>query len=149
HRPIEGLAGCESDVAQAFLQILGLDVLVALNLKLRNRRTFDDHHQQGVAVAAQFHIAKESGGIQRAHGLADPLAVQMIADVHGQIVEYRTFGNSLQPLDANVSDRETFLGSRRLRMDGGPKRLDGENHQAEKPKLKPHATTTECNLDES
>jgi hypothetical protein len=73
----------------------------------------------------------------------------MIADVHGQIVEYRTFRYSLQSFDANVSDREIVLWSRRLRMDGGPKRLDGESHQAEKPKLKPHATTTECNLDES
>ena len=48
-------------------------------------------------------------------------------------------------------------------MDGGPERLDGESHQAEKPELgldgashqaekpdlKPHATTTGCNLDGS
>jgi hypothetical protein len=73
----------------------------------------------------------------------------MIADVHGQIVEYRTFRYSLQSFDANVADGEIVLWSRRLRMDGGAERLDGEGHQAEKPKLKPHATTTECNLDES
>jgi hypothetical protein len=76
HRAVEGLAGGETHVAQALLQILGLDVLVALDLELRDRGTLDHHHQQGVAVAAQFHVAKEAGGIQGAHGLADALTVQ-------------------------------------------------------------------------
>ena len=73
HRSVEGLAGRESHVAQALLQILGLDVLVALDLEFGDRGPFDHHHQQGVAVAAQFHIAKESRRIQRPHGLADAL----------------------------------------------------------------------------
>jgi len=28
-----------------------------------------------------------------------------------------------------------------------PERLDGERHQANQPKFKPHATSTACNLD--
>ena len=106
HRAIEGLAGGQSDVAQTLLQILGLDVLVALDLELGDRRAFDHHHEQRVTVAAQFHVAEEPGGVQRPHGLADALAIHAIADVHRQIVEYRAFGNSLQSLDPDVADGE-------------------------------------------
>ena len=59
HRSVEGLALGETHVAQALGQILGLDVLVALDLELRDRRPLDHHHEQGIAVAAQLHVAEE------------------------------------------------------------------------------------------
>src|SRR5216684_3349173 len=133
HRPVEGLSGRQADVSQTLLQILGLDVLVALEFELGDRGTFDHDDQQRVAVAAQFHVPEKSRGIERAHGLADSLAVEMISDVHRQIVEHRAFRDSLQPLHTNVADSEGFLRSLRLRLDGTPQRLDGESHQAEQP----------------
>ena len=144
HRAVEGLALRQADVAQAFLQILGLDVLVALDLELGDRGPLDHHHEQRVAVAAQFHVAKEAGGVERAHGLADALLIEVITDVDRQIIEYGAFGYSLQPLDPNVADDESVL--RGLRMQRRPQGLDGERHQANQPKFKPHARTA-CNLD--
>src|SRR5882672_806561 len=94
-------------------------------------------------------------GVKRAHGLADPLPVEMIADVHRQIIEHRAFRDSLQSLYTNVADGEGFLRSRSRsrsrsrRLRRAPQRLDGKRHQAEQPEFKPHATTTDCNLDES
>ena len=109
HRPVEGLALRETDVAQALLQILGLDVLVALDLELGDRRPLDHHHQQGVAVAPQLHVAEEARGVQRAHGLADALLIEVIADVDRQVIEYRALGYALQSFDANVPDGERIL----------------------------------------
>jgi len=145
HRAVEGLAGRKAHVAQALLQVLGLDVLVALELELGDGRPLDDHDQQGVAVAAQFHVAKEPRRVQRPHGLADALAVEVIADVHGQVVEYRAFGDSLQTFDANVADRERLL--RDLCAHSRSQRLDGKGHQARQTQFKPHATTTDCCFD--
>jgi hypothetical protein len=70
----------------------------------------------------------------------------MVADVHRQIIEHRAFGDSLQSLDADVTDGEGLLGGGGLGVDGAGERLDGERHQAEKPQLNPHATTTEYEL---
>ena len=117
HRAVKGLARGEAHVAQGLLQILGLDVLVALDVELRDRGTLHHHHQQDIAVAPQFDVAEEAGGIQCAHGLADALAIEMIADIDRQIIEYRAFGNSLQTLDADVAYREVIL--RRARAAGG------------------------------
>jgi len=68
-------------------------------------RPLDDHDQQGVAVAAQFHVAKRTPVAYSAR-MASPMRwpSEVIADVHGQIVEYRAFGDSLQTFDANVAD---------------------------------------------
>jgi hypothetical protein len=111
HRAIEDLAVGEPDVAQALLQIFGLDVFVALDLELRDRRPLDHDDEQRVAVAAQFDVAEKARGIHSAHRFADPLGVEMIADVDRQIVEDRAFRNALQALHAYVADRELlFLG---------------------------------------
>jgi hypothetical protein len=37
--------------------------------------------------------------------------IQSIADIHRQIVVYSAFGNTLQPFEANVFNRE-FIGGR-------------------------------------
>src|ERR1700722_1754247 len=141
-RTVEGLALREADVAQTLLQVLGLDVLVALDLELGDRGPLDHHDQQGVAVAAQFHVAEEPGRVQSTHRLADALAIQVIADVHRQIIEYRAFGDALQSFDADVADGKRIL--RRLRTHDGPQGLDGKRHQASQTQFKPHATTTDC-----
>ncbi len=138
----------KAHVAQALLQVLGLDVLVALDLELGDGGPLDHHDQQGVAVAAQFHVAKEAGRVQRPHGFADALAVEVIADVHRQVVEYRAFGDSLQAFDADVADRERVSCAVCART-SRPQGLDGKRHQASQTQFKPHATTTDCYFDRS
>jgi hypothetical protein len=82
---------------------------------------------------------RNSGRVQRAHRFADALAVEVVADVHRQIIEYRTFGNPLQAFDSDVADGERLL--RGLRKHGRPQWLDGESHQARQTQFKSHATT--------
>ena len=55
------------------LQVFGLDVLVALELEALDGRALVDHHDQRVAIAAQFHVAEEAGVVQRAHRFAHAL----------------------------------------------------------------------------
>ena len=59
HGLVEGLAGREADVAQRLLQVLGLDVLVALDLEALDRGPLEHHHQERVAIATQLHLAEE------------------------------------------------------------------------------------------
>ena len=63
------------------LQVLGLDVLVALELEALDGRALVDHHDQRVAVAAHLDVAEEAGVVQRAHRLANALRRQVVADV--------------------------------------------------------------------
>ena len=117
HRAVEGLALRETDVAQRLAEVLGLDVLVALELEALDGRALVDHHDQRAAVAAQLDVAEEAGVVQRAHRLADALRRQGVADVDRQIVVDRSFGDALQTFDADVADgeRRPFLGVQRAR----------------------------------
>ena len=88
------------------LQVLGLDVLVALELEALDGRALVDHHDERIAIAAHFDVAEESRFVQRAHRFADALRRERVADVDRQIVVDRAFGDALQSLDADVADRE-------------------------------------------
>jgi hypothetical protein len=103
---VEALAARQADAAQRLLQVLGLDVLVALDLEALDRRPFQHRDDQHGAVAPQFDVAKESGRVQRLHRLAEAPHVQRVADVHRQIVEDGAFGDALQAFDTNVADDE-------------------------------------------
>ncbi len=116
-RAVEGLARRQPDIAERFLQVLGLDVLVALDLDALERRPFEYGNQQRIAVAADLDVAKETGRVQRPQRLAHPLGVELVADIDRQVVEYRAFGDALQSLDLDVADRK-LGGVRRLRAHG-------------------------------
>ncbi len=103
-RAVEGLSGRQAHVAQRLLQVLGLDVLVALDLDALERRALEHGDQQGIAVAIQRDIAEESRGVQRPQRLAQPLCVELVADVDRQVIEHRAFGDALQALDLDVAD---------------------------------------------
>ena len=99
HRAVEGLAGGKADVAQRLLQVLGLDVLVAGDLEALDRGALEHHHHQRVAIAAHLHVAEEAGGVQRRIASRTRCGVEMVADVHRQVVEDRAFGDALQAFD--------------------------------------------------
>ena len=126
HRLIEGLAGGETDIAQRALQVLGLDVLVALDLEAFDRRPFDHSDDQRAAVAPHLDIAEEAGRIQGAHRFGDAALIELIADIDRQVVVDRALGDALQAFDADIADRERRrCGLRRaLRADRkSPRRL--------------------------
>ena len=133
HGTVEDLAGREPDVAQRFLQLVGLDVLVPGDGEALDRGPLQHHHDQGVALAAQLHVTEESGGIEGANGLAHPLRRQVIADVHRQVIEYRALGDALQSFHLDVADGEArvsglCLPERDRGMDG--QRDRGQQHDA-------------------
>ncbi len=115
HRLVEALAAREPDVAQRLLQVLGLDVLVALHLEAFDRRALQHRDDQHAAVATQLDVAKEAGAIQRFHRLGEAPPIELVADVDRQVVEDRAFGDALQAFDTNVADDEVVAGVARRR----------------------------------
>ena len=81
HGAVEGLALRQADVPERALQVLGLDVLVALDREALDRGSLKDDHDEGVAVAAQLDVAEEAGGEQRPDGLLLAAQVEVVADV--------------------------------------------------------------------
>jgi hypothetical protein len=109
-RAVQDLARGQADGTQRLLEILGPDRLVALDLEAADRRVllhYDDQHAR--ILAAELDVAEESHVVHRAQRLADALAVDPVADVHGQCVEQGAFGNALQAFDADVGDRERAI----------------------------------------
>ena len=107
HRLVEGLAGGETDVAQRLLQVLGLDVLVALDLEALDRRPLEHRDHQRAALAADLDVAEEPVVVQRAcSASAHAALVEPVADVDRQVVVNRAFGDALQAFDADVADGE-------------------------------------------
>jgi len=99
-------AGGQARLAQAFLQVLGLDVLVAGDVQLGNRRPFRHVDDQHVAVPVQLHIAEELGLEQGADDGARPLRVEAVADPQRQGDQHRAGRNALQAVQADVAYRE-------------------------------------------
>src|SRR5262249_53492363 len=116
---IERLAGGEADVAERLLQVLRLDVLVALDLEALDRGTFEHGNDERAAVATQFDVAEKPGRVHRTHRLGNLPVIERVADVDGQVVEDRAFGDALQAFDANVTDREAVGAARGLRERNG------------------------------
>ena len=100
-----------SDLAE----VLGLDVLVALDLETLDGRALVDDHDQRAAIAAHLDVAEEAGVIERPHRLTDALRRRVVADVDRQVVVDRAFGDALQTFDANVADGEDFSRPRLCR----------------------------------
>jgi hypothetical protein len=109
-RAAEGLAGREPDLAQRLGQILGLDVLVALDVHALERGALEHRDYEGRAFTAQLDVAEKPGRIQGADRLAHALRCQVIANVDRQVVEDRALRDSLQALDLDVADREVCIG---------------------------------------
>ena len=64
HRTIKGAALGQTDTAQRFHQVLGLDVLVAINLEALDRRALMYDNHEHIAVLANFNIVEQTLVIQ-------------------------------------------------------------------------------------
>ena len=98
--------GGQARLAQALLQILGLDVLVAGDVQLGDRRPLHDVDDQHVAVAVELHVAEELGLEQRADDGARTLRVEAVTDPQRQGDQHRARRDALQAVQADVADRE-------------------------------------------
>ena len=107
---VERLAFGQADVLEALEQILGLEVLVALQFDLRDRRPLLDRDDEDVALAGNLHVAEEAGLVQRAHRLLHAFASHVVAFFDRQIGENGTGGNALQAVDADVRGDERVHG---------------------------------------
>jgi hypothetical protein len=94
-------------VAQRLVEILGLDVLVALDGEAADRRALLHHHHEHTWIlAAHLDVAEKAHRVHRAQRLAHALRIEAVADVHRQCVEKCAFGDALQSLDADAGHRE-------------------------------------------
>src|SRR5690606_32846113 len=115
HGTVEGASASQPDVAQGVHEIFGLDVLVALDREVFDRRSLLHRDDQGVAVTAHFDVVEHALRVQRADRLLDAERVNRVADVDRQVVEYGAFRNPLQSLDAHVAHDE-LVPRKRLRL---------------------------------
>jgi len=114
-QPVEGLALGEADFLQAFLQVIGLDVVVAADGQLGDRRPLDHLDHQDVAVAIHLHVTEELGLVQRADGPLGLVVGQPVPLVDRQVVVHGTGGDAAEAVDANVRHHERV---ERKRIDG-------------------------------
>ena len=114
----------ESDAAERFEQILGLEGLVAREIDVRDGGALFDHHHEGAAVALDPNVVEEPGREQPLDGRRGVLRVDLVADGDRKLVEYRAGGDPPQALHPNVLDHE------RLRERDGRKNRCQARHQA-------------------
>ncbi|GIX35375.1 MAG: hypothetical protein KatS3mg126_1154 [Lysobacteraceae bacterium] len=105
---VEGLALGEADLLQALEQFLGLDVLVADQGDLVDRRTLGDLDHQDAALAVDLHVIEESGPEQGADRFGHARAVDPVAALDRQVGEHRAGRDPLQAVDPDVGHREGF-----------------------------------------
>jgi hypothetical protein len=113
-RAIQDLAAREPDVVQRLLELIRLDLLVALDLEGADRRPLlHDDYEHARLFPPQLDIAEEAAVVHRAQRLANAARIEPVADVHRQPVEQRAFGDALQAFDADVGDFEVVAGGAR------------------------------------
>jgi hypothetical protein len=112
---IEGLAFGQADFLQALHQVFGLEVLVAGDFDLRDRRALAQFHDQDVALSRQFDIVEKSGLEQRTHGRRGPIAVDAIAFFNGQCAEHGAGRNAGEAFQPDVRHHEGIEGGGILR----------------------------------
>ena len=103
----------QADVVEALGQLLGLDVLVADQRDLRDRRTFGHGDDQDVALTVQTNVLEEAGLVQGTQRVRGPRTIQPISLLHRQIGEHGTGGDALQSVNADVADDEVVGSQRR------------------------------------
>src|SRR5690606_22262246 len=106
---VEGLALGQADVAQALEQFLALDVLVAGDGELVDRRALADVEHQDVALAADADVLEEAGLVQRADRLGDARGIDAVAALDRQVGEHGAGADALQAVDADVADGEAAV----------------------------------------
>src|SRR5438445_6501892 len=107
---VERLAFGQADVLQALEQVFFLEVLVALDLDLRDRWALFHRDHENAALAADLHIGEEAGLVQGAHGLLRAFGRDRIALFHWQIGEHGTGRDALQPVDTESRRDERIDG---------------------------------------
>ena len=111
---VEGIALGQADLRQTAHQVLGLDVLVAGQGQAVDRRALGDRDHQDVALAAHAHVFEEAGAVQGADAFTDAGLVNLVAALERQVGEHGAGADALQPVHADIADRECLGGRRAL-----------------------------------
>ena len=136
HGTVENLPLSEADLVQRFLQIVRLDVVVAAEREVFYGGPFQHGDDQRISVAPQLDVPEKAGRVQGADRFGDALLRHHVADVDGQIVVDRAFGDALGALHFEVAHDE---GLHPLLGPGGDGRKQpGEQQEAAKSLGKAH-----------
>ena len=100
----------QADVAQRFLQHLGIKLFDAGETHVgHGRALFDDHHQH-VAVDLQSHVAEQTEAEERADRRGTLVVVVLLTNAKRQRSEHGARLHALQSLHADVAQRERLNG---------------------------------------
>ena len=138
-RAIEGLARREPVLGQHLLEVVVLDVLVAVERELEDRRALEHDDHERVAVAAELEVLEERRLEQRATRFAQPPLVDRVADVDRQIVVDRALGDALRAFDAEVTHDERLERGQRGRAE--PARRAQQRPTAQRERIFMNRTT--------
>ena len=89
HGPVEDLALGEPDALERLLEVVGADVLVALDHDTGDRRPLLDDDDQRAAVLLKPDILEKPGLEQRLDALRRLPLIEFVAHLDRQITEYR------------------------------------------------------------
>ncbi len=95
---------------QRLLEVVFLDVVIALEADLVDQRVLVHVDDQRIAVALQAHVAEQAGRIQRAQAAIHALAAERIARLHQHVGKDRAFLDPRVARDAYARDRVALLG---------------------------------------
>jgi len=112
---VERLTFGQAGRLQAFQELIGLDVLVAVHGEAGDGGALLHLHDQDRALLFQFHVVEEAGLEQRLDGLLRGGIGHRLAGFDRQVAQHGAGGNALQALDADVADGERLKGVRRHR----------------------------------
>ena len=119
HRAIEDPAFGQALLTQDLLERFCAEFLDAREIDLRDGRPLLDDHYENVLVDFEADILEEAGREERLHRLARLVRRHGLADLDGQVVEYRSRLRSLESFETDVFDYER---AERLRGDAHCKR---------------------------
>jgi len=105
-RAIERAPGGDAKIGHRFAQFFLLDTEIALDIDLRDRGALAHHHDQGVALALKFDVAKKPRLVERADCLGRVPRGEALAGAHGQVIQHRARRNAVVAADFDVVNRE-------------------------------------------
>ena len=108
--PVEDAGLGQTDVLQALLQLVLVELLEADKIDLGDGRALFQHQDHDIAINLDAHILEKAGGEQGLDGLGGTLVIQGVADADRQVAEYGTGFGTLNTFNTDIFDHKRVEG---------------------------------------
>ena len=123
---VEGFAFGQADALEALAQVFFLEILVAAQRHLGNRRPLDEVDDEDVALAIEADVVEEAGPVQRADRLLGALGGEYVTLFNGQVGEHRAGRDAREAVDADIRHLEAVEGEGILGAEPGKQEQGGD-----------------------